>query len=103
MTFDTTPRSTKVLWALVFISLTYNTYDFLSSNEVMSQQLNLNRIQAGAHDQLRTDLHNLDSRVYDLEDQLDDLERLLEENINDLEWDLSVLRSELEDHKWYDH
>lgn len=75
MTSLSTPRSTKVLWALVLISLAYNVYNFLSSNEAISQQLNLNRSQASASYNLRLDLNDLDARIYDLEDQIGDLER----------------------------
>ena len=98
-----TPRSTKVLWALVLLSTTYNVFDFLSSNEAMSQQLNLNRSQAGRTAGLRLDLNDLDARVYDLEDQIDDLERSQKRKMNSLEWDISNMRNELEDHQWYDH
>ena len=103
MTSLSTSRSTKVLWALVLTSLTYNTYDFLSSNEAMSQQLNLSRSHASVRYQLRVDLNDLDARVYDLEDQIDDLERSHKRKMNNLERDLTNLQSDLENHQWYDH
>lgn len=103
MTSLSTPRSTKVLWALVLISLAYNVYNFLSSNEAISQQLNLNRSQASASYNLRLDLNDLDARIYDLEDQIGDLERSHKRRMNSLEQDLSLIQSELEDHRWYGH
>lgn len=72
----------------------------------MSQQLNLNRSQASARFQMLTDMDDLDARLYDLENTLDDLESALDRNdrkTNNLEWDLTDLRSELENHQWYDH
>jgi septal ring factor EnvC (AmiA/AmiB activator) len=65
----------------------------------MSQQLNLNRSQASDRSQLRTDMNDLDARLYDLESALDRNDR----KTNNLEWDLTDLRSELENHQWYDH
>lgn len=99
MSTASTTRSTKVLWALVLSSLSYNVYDLVSSNEAMSQQLNLNRSQASDRSQLRTNMNDLDARLYDLESALDRTDR----KTNNLEWDLTDLRSELENHQWYDH
>jgi hypothetical protein len=44
-------------------------------------------------------MNDLDARLYDLESALDRNDR----KTNNLEWDLTDLRSELENHQWYDH
>lgn len=87
------------MWVLLSISLAYNAFDFVTSNETLSEQLNYVSSQTNTLIQLQNDLSEFENRCDDLDRKLSNVENSLERNleqINELEWRLILLQNEIQ-------